>query len=231
MNGIKSGAVAALIIAALALTGCGGTPTLAAQPQSTPAEAPAAMPTPDPIKIKRDCTNALGADFNQGDWEDCVEAKTAGKKWTKPPKPVDTTGTLKNPYPVGSEMVISESGGNELYTYTAHLVDGNADGALAEANQFNDLAPAGMKYLLIEATFTGKSDVRPIRPGVEAYSMQVATPDGRLFQQATVVTPGEGISGAPELYNGQSFTGQIAYIVPGNSDSWYLTSLGTYLIL
>lgn len=150
---------------------------------------------------------------------------------TPTPEPVvDDQGSLTNPFPIGYPVSITESGA-DYYTMTAKLISADASGDIAQANQFNDPAPNGMKYVLVEFTFTGANADNPVRPGSALYSWQLADQDGKLYNDAIVVTPGESISGAPELYKGQTFTGQTAYLVPVGTTKLFMSTLGKYLAL
>lgn len=145
------------------------------------------------------------------------------------PVPVAEPGSIDDPLPVGYVATMLNNG-QEVYEVSVRLVDGNATKAIADANMFNDPPPAGMKYVLVEFTFTALSDT-PVMPGVESFSYQVATPDGKVWKSATVVVPGEGLSGAPDLYKGQTFTGNEAYVVPEDADTLFITAVGQYFSL
>ena len=139
-------------------------------------------------------------------------------------------GTIENPWPVGSSLIATDAGGNELYSFTATVTNWDATQALIEANQFNDLPPAGMVYVLVSLTYTGISADKPVNPSFESYNLKLAGPDGTLFNQASVVTPGPQMYTGGDLYAGQTFTGEVAFAVtPGVP--LLLTSVGTYLAL
>jgi hypothetical protein len=140
------------------------------------------------------------------------------------------TGGLDNPWPKGYEPTITESGA-DLYTVAFTLVDGDANAAIHEANQFNEAAPAGQHYVIIEATFTGLDADFPVSPGSAMWDWSIADQDGAIYQSGLVVTPGESISGAPDLYKGQSYTGQEAYLVPDGTTVLYMSALGKYVTL
>lgn len=154
---------------------------------------------------------------------------TAPSEEPAPPTPVQ--GTLANPYPAGSTLTMSDAGNNELYTISAVMTNGDAAAAVIEANQFNDLPPAGMKYVLVDITFTGIDAVKPVSPSSESYSFKLADEQGVLYNQATVVVPGVEMYTAGDLYAGQSFTGQAAFIVPADQRALFLTAVGSYLAL
>ncbi|RPJ50538.1 MAG: DUF2510 domain-containing protein, partial [Methanobacteriota archaeon] len=92
-------------------------------------------------------------------------------KEPEPVVPVAEAGTLANPHPAGYVLSIENLVlHKDQYTVSARMLDGNAFPALLAANQFNEPAPAGMKYVLMEYTITGLAVDKPIMPGVEAYN-------------------------------------------------------------
>jgi hypothetical protein len=144
---------------------------------------------------------------------------------------VPTEGTRENPYPAGYVVTMSDIGGNELYTVAARLVEADATASIAQANQFNELAPAGFKYIIVEYTITGLNATTPVMPGVEAYDWQIMTENGSISEQEWVVAPGATISGAPDLYEGQTYVGQAVYTVPAEAATFTFTTLGLYVSL
>jgi hypothetical protein len=148
----------------------------------------------------------------------------------EPEPPAPEVGTLENPWPAGSSLIATDAGGNELYSFTAAVTNWDATTALLEANQFNELPPAGMTYVLVNLTYTGISADKPVSPSFESYNLKLVGPDGTLFNQASVVTPGPQMYTAGDLYAGQTFTGEVVFAVtPGVP--LLLTSVGTYLAL
>jgi len=144
---------------------------------------------------------------------------------------VPDVGTRENPHPAGYVVSVLDMGDNELYTMTARLVEADATASIAAANQFNELAPAGFKYILVEYTVTGANATTPVMPGVEAYDWQIMTENGAIADQAWVVAPGATISGAPDLYEGQTYVGQATYVVPAEAAVFTFTTLGLYVSL
>jgi hypothetical protein len=138
-------------------------------------------------------------------------------------------GSLENPWPAGHTAHVTKSDA-PYYSVSAKLVSSNANQAMKDANQFNDPAPAGSHYVLVEYTFTGEGD-DSVDPGVESFDWQVADQDGHVYQSESAVTPGNDLSGAPELYKGQVYTGQEAYIVPDSTTTLYVSALGKYIAL
>jgi len=163
-------------------------------------------------------------------WED--EEEPIEEPVEEPAPPVAKEGSLENPWPLGHVMTIKNLTLNlDQYTVQATVLNSDAAVALIEANMFNDGAPAGMKYVLMQYTITGLSEDKPITPGVEAYNWNLADQNGSLYQQAFVVTPGESISGAPDLYAGQSFVGQAAYLVPIDTTALYFSAYGGFVAI
>lgn len=150
---------------------------------------------------------------------------------TPTPPPAPEEGTLANPFPVGSALVATDGGGNELYSLTATITNGDATAAIIEANQFNELPAAGMKYITVNLTFTGINDTKPVSPSMESYDFKISNPDGVLFTQASVVSSGTSMYESSELYAGQTFTGEVVFEVPADQGVFYLTTLGAYLAL
>lgn len=153
---------------------------------------------------------------------------------TAEPTPVveaPKVGTRENPHPAGYVVTVSDTGNNPLYTVTARLVEADATATIAAANQFNDLAPAGFKYALVEYTITGSNATTPVMPGVESFNWQIMTENGSISDQEFVVAPGASITGAPDLYEGQTYVGQAVYIVPAEAATFTFTTLGLYVSL
>ncbi|GAA3773827.1 hypothetical protein GCM10022240_27120 [Microbacterium kribbense] len=138
-------------------------------------------------------------------------------------------GSLENPFPKGYTATITQDD-EDYYSVTFDLIAADGDKKVAEANQFNDKAPKGYHYVIIKATFTGLSS-EAVRPGSEMYDWQIADQDGNLYQPASVVPVGESISGAPDLYKGQKFSGEEVYAVADSAKKLFMSALGSYLLL
>lgn len=141
----------------------------------------------------------------------------------------EVSGSLASPLPKGYVATITRDG-DDFYSVQVAVQDADAWPALQQANQFNDPPGPGEKYILVSFTFTGLSS-EPVDPSLEIYDYSIATPDGRLFTDAFAVVPGTDLSDSPELYDGQSFTGNVAYLVPADSSSWLVTAFGSYIQL
>ncbi len=158
----------------------------------------------------------------------CIPYTSATPLPTPTPTPAQV-GTLANPWPPGDSLRITKDGA-DAYTVTVRLVAANANDLIAQANHYNDAAPAGQHYVLVEFTFTGAQDA-PIDPAALSYDWQASDQDGRLYQHERVVVPGKNLSEAPELYNGQSYVGQAAYLVPDSTTALLMTEAGHYVAL
>jgi len=184
----------------------------------------ACMPLSLAVPEEETDSSALGCEASKWGCDDPVESS--------PTPAAPERGTLDNPLPQGYVATIS-SDSEDLYSFSAKLVSGDADKAIKKKNQFNDPPPAGMKYILVDYTFTGLSDAEPVDPAYESRAnFVIATPDGRVFPRAVAVLPGNNdLDDSPELYKGQSYTGREAYLVPADSTSWLVTTLGSYILL
>ncbi|WEG09301.1 hypothetical protein PU630_01690 [Microbacterium horticulturae] len=191
------------LVAALATTGCSAVAAASASPSTEPD-----VVYPD----------GYGPD-------DASEAD-------EPTDPVETTpdvGTLDNPYPQGEAAVISQDD-EDYYSVAFTLADADADKEVAAANQFNDKAPSGFHYVVVEATFTGLSS-EAVDPAVEMWDWQIADQDGNLYQSASIVTDTTELDDAPELHKGQKYTGVEVYAVPDATEALYMSALGSYVAL
>ncbi|MCK3770655.1 hypothetical protein MZK47_13330 [Microbacterium aerolatum] len=114
-------------------------------------------------------------------------------------------GTRENPYPLGSTISTSDW----TVVVNSHTADGAA--AVAEGNQFNEAAPAGSHYEIVNytVTYTGAES------GLAAEtSVDLVTSSGNVinsYDALVVLADGFGLD---ELYNGASATGSQAFLVP-----------------
>ena len=149
-----------------------------------------------------------------------------------PVAPLPEAGTLANPYPLGHALGVQNMVTHKAqYTVSARMIDGDAWNVLYATNMFNDEAPAGMKYILMEYTINALSEDKPVMPGAASLAWNLADADGALYNYESVVTPGESMMGAPDLYAGQTFVGQIAYLVPADNRPLFFSAYGGYVAL
>jgi hypothetical protein len=136
---------------------------------------------------------------------------------TRPPRttttrPATTTttapegGTRENPFPVGTPLVTSD--GVELVIAG---VDLDAAAAIAAENMFNDEAPAGMRYVIVNIAVVNSSD-EPIRPSWEIRVNAIGS-QNRVHESCRAVLPND-LMNAPQLYPGGSASGNECVVVP-----------------
>jgi hypothetical protein len=119
--------------------------------------------------------------------------------------PASAEGTRENPVAVGS-TISSDDWTAVVNTYTK---DGAA--AVAEANQFNEPAPAGSHYEIVNytATYNGAES---------AYAAEVivdlVTTSGNVINSYDSLVMLSDSFGLDELFTGASATGSVAFVVP-----------------
>lgn len=138
---------------------------------------------------------------------------------TEEPVSAPNLGTLANPAPFSTPVKIKDWD-NTTYdvTFTGYIPDANA--IVAEANMFNDAAPAGYHYVLIGASVTNTTAdaSKPVRPGSALYSATLTDQNGTSYSQVIAVIP-DDLSGQSEIYTGQTADGNIAFLVPDTTTS------------
>lgn len=114
-------------------------------------------------------------------------------------------GTRENPYPLAS-TISSDEWTVVVNSYTA---DGNA--TVAAANQFNEAAPAGSHYEIVNytVTYTGAESAYAAEVGID-----LVTSAGNVVNSYdALVVLADGFS-LDELYTNASATGSVAFLVP-----------------
>lgn len=139
------------------------------------------------------------------------------------------SGTIDNPAP---QPYIAEGrfGGGEKYSLSARIVDANANALVMEWNQYNDKAPTGFKYVVVELAMTG-IDPDGIEPSLASYDLSLATSEGNRYDSEYVALDDgmPSMNDGPTLYPGSTFTGYTAYIVPESAQSFMLYDNGRYI--
>lgn len=141
----------------------------------------------------------------------------ADDRTTRPPRttttrPTTTTttapegGTRENPFPLGTPLVSSD--GVELVITG---VDFDAAAAIASENMFNDEAPVGMRYVMVNSAVVNSSD-EPIRPSWEIRVNAIGS-QNRVHESCRAVLPND-LMNAPQLYPGGSASGNECVVVP-----------------
>ncbi|WP_260980405.1 hypothetical protein [Microbacterium paludicola] len=114
-------------------------------------------------------------------------------------------GTRETPYPLGSEI----SSDDWTVMVNSHAVDGAA--AVADGFEFNEPAPAGSHYEIVNYTLTYTGDESGLSPEV---GVAVVTSAGNVVNSYDNIVILSDDFGADELYNGASATGSQAFLVP-----------------
>ena len=128
-------------------------------------------------------------------------------------------GTRDNPFPLGSTITTDDW----TVVINSYTLDGAA--AVAAGNSFNDPAPAGSHYEIVNATvtYTGAESGYAAEVGVA-----LVTSSGNVvnsFDNIVVLADGFGLD---ELYAGASTTGSIAFLVPDGETATIRVSPGFF---
>lgn len=124
----------------------------------------------------------------------------------------DDRGTRENPHPLGTTI------SDDDWSVTINSVDLNAQDAVMAENPYNDPAPEGMTYILVNATVTyiGDSDEGEMPWStieyVTADGSTISSVDGSNF----AVTP-DPLDTMSDLYQGGSTTGNVLLTVPAET--------------
>ncbi|GAA1830185.1 TM2 domain-containing protein [Agromyces salentinus] len=143
-------------------------------------------------------------------------------------EPAAEAGTATSPLP--QPYIAKGMLGGEKYSLTASVTADGQD--VTEYNMFNDPAPAGFKYVIVEATMTG-IDEDGVEPSLASFDLTLATPEGNQYTTEIIVL-GEGMPSmyeGPTLYPGSAFTGYMAFLVPEASSGFMLHDNGNYIAL
>lgn len=114
-------------------------------------------------------------------------------------------GTRENPYPLASQI----STDDWTVVVNSHTADGAA--AVADGNMFNDPAPAGSHYEIVNYTVTYTGDESGLAAEV---SVAFVTSAGNVVNSYDSLVMLSDSIGLDELYNGASATGSQAFLVP-----------------
>lgn len=201
---VRSAAAAAAAVLALTLSACG-------DEADTDAES-------------SDEVEATDADTEDGDAAEDTEAET--EETTEDETDASTeedseTGTRDNPLSLG------KTAENADWSVTVNSVTLNADEEVMAENEFNDPAPEGSSYALINAdvTYNGEEsemlmmgvDISYVSEGGETYNAG----------DSIAVTP-EPLDLAAELYNGGTESGNVAVAVPDDGEGVVRVRLGLF---
>ncbi|SMG24834.1 hypothetical protein SAMN06296010_1200 [Agreia pratensis] len=120
-------------------------------------------------------------------------------------EPAGEAGTRESPVAVGSVITGDD--------WTIVINSFNPDGAavVAEANQFNEVAPAGSHYGIVNytVTYTGEDSAYAVEVGVD-----MVTGSGNVINGYDALVVLNDSIGLGELFTGASATGSAAFVIP-----------------
>ncbi|MBO0596138.1 hypothetical protein I2485_11465 [Nesterenkonia sp. E16_7] len=130
-------------------------------------------------------------------------------------------GSRENPLPIGEPV------SHDDWEVTINSVTPNADDAIAAENQFNDPAPEGQSYMLVNmtATYLGDESDSPMMATEVAYVS--STGETSSDYELSAVAP-DSFDSIAELYNGGSETGNISLAVPNDDDGTLRVRIGFF---
>lgn len=117
----------------------------------------------------------------------------------------DAEGSRENPFPIGSEI------SNSDWSVVVNSVNPDGNAVVSEANQFNEAAPAGSHYEIVNYTVTYKGAESSYSAEV---TVDVVTSSGNVvnsFDNFVVLSDDFGFD---ELFTDASATGSQAFLVP-----------------
>jgi len=121
------------------------------------------------------------------------------------PAPAAEAGTRDNPVALGSAIISDD------WTVVVNSVNPDGNATVAAANQFNEAAPAGSHFEIVNytVTYTGSDSGFAAFVGVD-----LVTSAGNVVNSYDSLVVLEDSMGADELFNGASTTGSAAFAVP-----------------
>lgn len=160
--------------------------------------------------------------------EPAAEAPAEEAPAEEPAAPAGPTGEWASP--LAQPYTAKGMFGGEKYTLTARLVNTDANDTVEGWNQFNEDAPAGFKYVIVEYTMTG-IDKDGVEPSLASFDLFLSTGEGNKYSDEFIVF-GDGMPSmmdGPTLYPGVAFTGYAAYLVPADSATFMLYDNSHYI--
>lgn len=131
----------------------------------------------------------------------------------------DAQGSRENPYPVGSSIENSD------WTVVINSINPDGNATVSEANQFNEPAPAGSHYEIVNYTVTYNG-----ADSSYAAEVQIAavTASGEVINSYDALVALNDSMGFDELYAGGSATGSEAFLVPDGETVVYRVTPGIF---
>lgn len=120
-------------------------------------------------------------------------------------------GTRENPLPIGTLISSSD------WDVVINSVNLSASAEVAAANMFNEAAPEGQQYAVVNATVTYKGADSSF-PAFVQIDYVTATGEVISTWDSLAVAPEPAFSGGQELYAGGSATGNLAFLIPSSAD-------------
>jgi hypothetical protein len=135
-------------------------------------------------------------------------------------------GSLEDPLPL--PYVAGSSSGDD-YRAEVRLVDEDATDEVLAWNEYNGLSVEGMRYVLVEMTVTGL-DPEGTEAAYASYDLSLATADGKIYPSTFVVAPDDAtmLSDAGTIDEGETVTGLVAYLVPGDAGDLLLSDYADF---
>jgi energy-coupling factor transporter transmembrane protein EcfT len=118
-------------------------------------------------------------------------------------------GTRDNPSTIGSTI------SSETWSVVINSFNPDAGVAVAEANSFNEAAPAGSHYGIVNytVTYTGEDSAYAAEVGVD-----LVTASGNVVNSYETMVLLNDSMGLDELFTGASATGSAAFVIPDGED-------------
>lgn len=117
----------------------------------------------------------------------------------------DAEGSRENPFPIGSEI------SNSDWSVVVNSVNSDGNAVVSEANQFNEAAPAGSHYEIVNYTVTYKGAESSYSAEV---TVDVVTSSGNVVNSYDNFVVLSDDFGFDELFTDASATGSQAFLVP-----------------
>lgn len=207
---IRSAAAGSVALLALLLTACDTTE------ETTQDSAAAADETVDQQDQEEPASESQEAEEGGAEADPAVEASED----TDEEASADA-GSRDNPLPLGETVEHAD------WSVTINSFTSNADEEVAAANQFNDPAPEGSTYALINADATyhgGESEMVMI--GV---SVDYVTASGETIDSAdSMATAPDALDISAELFEGGTESGNIVLAVPEDAEGLIRVRLGMF---
>lgn len=130
-------------------------------------------------------------------------------------------GSRDNPYPLG------ETFNGVDWDVTVSSIEFNADQAVADANEFNDPAPDGSQFVLIDASVTyNGEDSEMVMMGVD-FAYVTDSGETHTASDTFEVAP-DSLDLSAELYNGGTEAGNVLLAIPEDATGLIRVNTGFF---